>query len=123
MATSSTPSSCASSRAAASSPRTSSKRTSRSRATAACSTSFEQSIHPQLLQRLRAIARRLAPRPDADDALQQLLIDVWLRGSDWHEGRIVLHLKSLLRNLRRANASRAARERMYALLNAEDHLS
>lgn len=71
---------------------------------------------PQL-QRLRAIARRLAPsRPDADDAVQQLLIDVWLRGSSWHEGRIVLHLKSILRNQRRADAARVRRDLEYVLM-------
>jgi hypothetical protein len=68
---------------------------------------------PTLLLRLQAIAHRAAPRADAEDALQDLLLDVWMRGSRWHEGRIVLHLKSILRNQRRASAARAAREALY----------
>ena len=53
-------------------------------------------------------------KADAEDALQDLMLDVWMRGSHWHEGRIVLHLKSILRNQRRAGAARAAREALYA---------
>lgn len=77
---------------------------------------FERSIPAKLLQRLRAIALRHASRADADDALQQLLIDVWLRGPQWHEGRIVLQLRSILRNQRRADAARARREAEYVLM-------
>lgn len=69
-----------------------------------------------LRQRLRAIGRRIAPRPDVEDALQQLMIDVWLRGATWHEGRMVLHLKSILRNQRRAHAARVRREALYVLM-------
>lgn len=73
-------------------------------------------LAPALMRRLRAIAFRQASRPDAEDALQELMIDVWLRGAHWHEGRIVLHLKSLLRNQRRADQARARREAQYAML-------
>lgn len=73
-------------------------------------------IPTRLLQRLRSIARRRASRADAEDAIQQLMLDVWLRGNRWHEGRCVLHLKALLRNQRRAEAARARREAEYVLM-------
>lgn len=60
------------------------------------------------------------PHADAEDAIQQLMIDVWLRGAHWHEGRLVLHLKSLLRNQERSRAARARREEAYAVMQALD---
>jgi hypothetical protein len=54
--------------------------------------------------------------------VQQLLIDVWARGARWHEGRVVLHLKALLRNQRRSDAARARRELEYVLISAGDQL-
>jgi DNA-directed RNA polymerase specialized sigma24 family protein len=77
---------------------------------------FERSIPAPLLQRLRAMALRQASRADADDAVQQLLIEVWLRGQHWHEGRIVLQLRGILRNQRRADVARARRELEYVLM-------
>lgn len=77
----------------------------------------------ELRQRLRAIARRLATRHEAEDALQQLMLDVWLRGSQWHEGRMVLHLKSILRNQRRAHAARVRREALYVLMTCGEDLA
>jgi DNA-directed RNA polymerase specialized sigma24 family protein len=74
----------------------------------------------QLLQRLRALARRRASRADAEDAIQQLLVDVWLRGSKWHEGRVVLQLKAILRNQHRAEAARVRRELEYVLMMAAE---
>jgi DNA-directed RNA polymerase specialized sigma24 family protein len=74
----------------------------------------------QLLQRLRALARRRASRADAEDAIQQLLVDVWLRGSKWHEGRVVLQLKAILRNQHRAEAARVRRELEYVLMMASE---
>lgn len=44
------------------------------------------------------------------------MLDVWLRGARWHEGRIVLHLRSILRNQRRARAARELREALYVLM-------
>jgi DNA-directed RNA polymerase specialized sigma24 family protein len=70
-----------------------------------------------LLTRLQRLALRRARTPaDAADAVQQLMIDVWLRGSSWHEGRIVLQLRSILRNQERSHAARVRREAEYVLM-------
>ena len=76
-----------------------------------------------LLARLHGIARRRArSHADAADAVQQLLIDVWLRGANWHEGRCVLHLKSILRNQERSHASRVRREAEYVFMHCGEDL-
>lgn len=50
------------------------------------------------------------------------MIDIWLRGERWHEGRIVLQLKSILRNNDRAHAARLRREAEYVLMTCGEDL-
>jgi len=67
-----------------------------------------------LLLRLQAMARRRASNDDAADAVQEALLSYWQHGCVWHEGRLVLELKSRLRNQRRARATRRQREHEYS---------
>lgn len=91
---------------------------------AACPEPRSEIVPLELLTRLQRIAlRRARTQADAADAVQQLMIDVWLRGSAWHEGRVVLQLRSILRNQERADGARARREAEYVLMTCGEDLA
>lgn len=60
-----------------------------------------------LRSRLLRLARhRYGAGSEAEDAVQETLLAVWDRGTQWHQGRVVLELKNQVRRIRRKAQTR-----------------
>lgn len=80
---------------------------------------LQQQAAQEEIRKLTRIARRRGgTRADAEDAVASALARFWEEGCKWSEGRLVLEVKSHIRNARRAHEARTAREDRYAELQS-----
>lgn len=71
------------------------------------------------IRKLVRLARRRASRVDAEDAVASALARFWETGCRWSEGRLVLEVRNRVRNARRAQQARSAREDLYQLTTVD----
>lgn len=79
------------------------------------SSGLTQKAAQNQIRKLVRLARRRATRADAEDAVASALARFWETGCRWTEGRLVLEVRSRVRNMRRAQQARTAREARYQI--------